>query len=73
MCCTICKETDIHCLTRSLYVKYDSCFELREGMERIKAHFCLMRETYLTTNSLPCEKSEYLLTHLSQMNQGPQL
>jgi len=73
MCCTICKETGIHCLTQSLYVKSNNRFKLCEDMEMIKAHFCLMRETYLTTNSLPCEKSEYLLTHLSQMNQGPQL
>ena len=37
---TKCKETGIHCLTRSLYVKSNNCFELCEGMERIKAHFC---------------------------------
>jgi hypothetical protein len=63
----------IHCLTRLCYFKSNNCFELCEGMEVIKAHFLLMSETYLTTNSLLCEKSEYLLTHLSQMNRSPQL
>jgi len=37
---TICKETGIHSLTRSLYVKFNNCVELYESMERIKAHFC---------------------------------
>jgi len=40
MYCTICKETGIQSLTRSLYVKSNNCVELYEGMERIKAHFC---------------------------------
>jgi len=37
---TICKETGIQSLTRSLYVKSNNCVELYESMERIKAHFC---------------------------------
>jgi len=37
---TICKETGIQSLTRSLYVKSNNCFKLYESMERIKAHFC---------------------------------
>ena len=73
MCYTICKETGIQSLTRSLYVKSNNCVKLCEGMERIKAYFLLMSENYLTINSLPCEKSECLLTHLSQMNQSLQL
>jgi len=30
-------ETDNQCLTRFCYVKSDSCFELYESMEKIKA------------------------------------
>jgi len=55
---TICKETGIQSLTRSLYVKSNNCVELYESMERIKAHFFVMSEHYLTIKSLPCEKSE---------------
>jgi len=38
---TICKETGIQRLTRSLYIKSNNCVELYESMERIKALFFL--------------------------------
>jgi len=44
---TICKETGIQRLTRSLYVKSNNCVELYESMERIKAHFFCNERTLL--------------------------